>query len=320
MGNSKFKFADKFGYDSPLKEEISTMQNSSPPKIKFKCSILNIKIGCIVDINFILDGTSGWNIGYDHNIKLTTYDTKLKIYDDSFDVDKGWTFLASFSRALAGSSSIILNVDGKYNSIFSMNFVDEKSAFTRADKDKIIVENNALLGNDKVCFRVADKELAILLNDNSLILNNYANLTGFTRMDDYTKKGYVYKSKKFEQGIIWKRHSENGYKLKPYEFASGQSKCFSEFINSTTTCMGIHVYHFILLNGYHVLILLVDNTNNCKPKFKIIDQNKVREWENFNKLDNSLLDMTINNYNYACDSVNRKDINSSINLCKIKSN
>lgn len=114
-------------------------------------------------------------------------------------------------------------------------------------------------------------------------------------------------------------HTEGSYKLKPYEFAKGQSNCFSDFVKNSMPCLGIHVYHYILLNGYHVLLLLVNNTKSCKPRFKILDQLKDREWEDLSNLDTSLLTMTINNYNGACDASNRKDINSSINLCKIKS-
>ncbi len=100
--------------------------------------------------------------------------------------------------------------------------------------------------------------------------------------------------------------------------SDGQKTCFSDFIKETMPCMGIHVYHFILLNGYHVLVLIIDNTNNCYPKFKIIDQLKFREWDVLSNLDNELLTMTRNNYEGAFNASNRYNINSSINLCKIK--
>jgi hypothetical protein len=53
-------------------------------------------------------------------------------------------------------------------------------------------------------------------------------------------------------------------------------------------------------------------------RYKIIDQIREREWDEMSNLDKALLDMTINNYNGACDAAKRKDIDSSINLCKIK--
>lgn len=320
MGKPGFKFGDKFEYQSPWEETESALQDAMP-KISLKCSPSKkkIKIGCIVDIYFKLDGSSGWSWGYDYNIKLSSTDKGLKIYDDSFDLDKGWTFIAQISNAQKGTSPLIMSANNTQAATFNFEFVDEKSAFTRSDKDVVVTENENLQGNDKVCFRVADKTLAKLLNDTSLILSSYKDLSGFTRMDEYKKKGYVFESKKFDQSTIWKRHTEAGYQLMPYEFKAGQESCFSTFVKETMPCMGIHVYHYILLNGYHVLILLVDNTNSCNTKYKILDQLKIREWDDLGNLDTALLTMTRNNYIGACNFSNRKDINSSINLCKIKS-
>jgi len=53
---------------------------------------------------------------------------------------------------------------------------------------------------------------------------------------------------------------------------------------------------------------------NANKKFKIF-----RKVGRLCGADQNLLEMTMANYNGACDHANRKDINSSINLCKIKS-
>jgi hypothetical protein len=323
MGNEYWQNSP-FGEDSlfhPNWEDKKKIQpeNENPPKIAFKCSsgIPKIKINCTVSIYFTLTDSSGfWDT--DYNIKVSTKDTDLSIYDDNLDIQSGFTFQVPFSRSKAGRSTITITANQKYIFTFDFDFVDEKSVFTRSEKDKVVIENSLLINNDKVCFRVADKALDKLLNDNSLVLSSYSSLSGFTRMDEYEKKGYLHNRQKFNQATIWKRKTNKGYDLMPYDFQVGQSNCFSNFINNSMPCMGIHIYHYILLNGYHVLLLLVDNTNSCYPKFKILDQLKDREWDDFSNLDISLLNMTINNYNGACDASNRKDINSSINLCKIK--
>ncbi|MBW7867561.1 MAG: hypothetical protein H3C31_04455 [Brumimicrobium sp.] len=319
-----------FGEDSifhPSWEEkqkqlkLQSKQLLASPKISIKCTgteRLKIKTDCVVSINFILGGKDNNWFGFEHHLELSSNDTNLKIYNDKFDVDNEWTFITNISNSKTGTSNLDIKSANNSVTTFKFDFVNEKSVFDRKAKDILLTENEKLVQEDKVCFRVADKELALLVNDKSLILNNYENLSGFSRMDDYEKKGYIYKWKKFLQNVIWRRHTEGKYELKPYDFADGQKTCFSDFIKETMPCMGIHVYHFILLDGYHVLVLIVDNSNNCYPKFKIIDQLKFREWEDFSKLDNELLTMTRNNYEGACNASKRTDINSSINLCKIK--
>ena len=309
------------GWEEKIKErEYFQRTNSAPLKISIKHTsnqLLKIQVNCVVTISFIVEGEDKKWIGFEHHLSLSSSDESLKIYNEHFDVDNGWTFRVNLMNSKKGSSIIVIQ-ENTYALKFSFDFVDYKNAFNRSDKDKLIEKNKDLIQKDKKCFRVADKELAIILNDKSLVLENYAHLTGFSRMNDYEKKGYVFKKALFLQNKIWKRHTEGDYQLKPYAFAEGQSSCFSNFIRETALCLGVFVYHFILLNGYHVLIILIDNTDNGYTRFKIMDQIKNRDWDDLSNLDNTLLEMTINNYEHACDVANRKDINSSINLCCIK--
>lgn len=302
---------------------VRSVGEGGTPKINLKCAIPDnkIKVNCVVDIYIkVTDDNSFFDSSYD--VKLASPDNSLSITKTDFTIESDWTFIATLSRASEGSASLRVTVNDSSTSISTdlpLEFVDEKSAFTRIQRDDIITLNKSLINNDSVCFRVADKAISGLLNDPGLILSSYANLTGFTRMKDYEDKGYVFHEQKFNQSIIWKRKSENGYDFKPFAFRTGQENCFSKFVQDTMLCLGVHVYHYILLNGYHVLILLVDNTNSCYPKFKILDQLKERDWQDLSKLDGELLTMTRNNYEGACDSSNRKDIDSTINLCKIQS-
>lgn len=66
------------------------------------------------------------------------------------------------------------------------------------------------------------------------------------------------------------------------------------------------------------MIILVDKTDNGHPRFIIIDQIKCREWDDLSNIDAEMLNITIRNYESACDAANRHDINSSINLCCIQ--
>jgi hypothetical protein len=231
---SIFEFGELFGLENPL-QEPQTPTEKDLPKIRMKCSTgtVKIKTDTVADINFQLDGSSSRGFGFDYTIKLSSDDRNLKIYDDSFELDKGWSFIGQISNSKAGKSTLICSSKNETAAKFNFEFVNDKSTFTRTDKDTIVNKNKELIGEDKVCFRVADKELSALLKDKSLVLNSYANLSGFTRIEDYKNKGYVYENKKFSQSEIWKRHTDGDYKLKPYEFASGQQNCFSTFVKST---------------------------------------------------------------------------------------
>ncbi|HLO55506.1 MAG TPA: hypothetical protein VK169_14525 [Saprospiraceae bacterium] len=307
---------------------IRNFKEGRTPIVNIKCplTIDKVRTNCIVDIYFkVSDAATDWFevlVDEEYSIKLTSADGII-IVNDSIAVESNDTFYATISSATVGSGTLEVNINSKFKTIYTFNFVDEKSVFNRGDRDNLVGLNSTLVKGgsayDSVCFRVADKGFSKLLNDPSLILSNYTGLSGFTRMDDYRTKGYLYKEKKFDQNTIWKRDTENGYNLKPFAFRSGQSDCFSKFVKETMPCMGIHVYHYILLNGFHVLILLVDNTNSCYPQYKILDQLWDRSWDKLSNLDKALLEMTRNNYEAACNASSRIDIDSSINLCKIQS-
>ena len=173
--------------------------------------------------------------------------------------------------------------------------------------------------NDRVCFRVADKELASLFANSALVLNNYTGKNGFHRMVDYKEKGYVKSTKYFNQSEIWIRATEDEYNLKPQKFRNEKEKVFLDYINpEIKNKIGFHVYYFVLLKGYHVLLLIVDNSEPSNAKFIIVDQIRVRKWIELEEVNVQMLEMTRNNYKGACDDAGRTDIDSSIQLWKLK--
>lgn len=196
--------------------------------------------------------------------------------------------------------------------------VVQKDVFMTEEIDSLLAINESLVDNDKICFRVADKELASLLQNNKLVLNNYAGKTGFDRMNSYNALGYIKVEKYFNQIDTWIRDSEDGYDLVPQKYKSGMDNVFLRFIESEIKGkIGYHVFYFVLLDGYHVLLLIVNNCNPNFPKFIIVDQLRIRKYYDLQNIDQQMLEMTKNNYKGACDSAHRKDINSSIKLSKI---
>jgi len=193
--------------------------------------------------------------------------------------------------------------------------VVERDVFLFNEKKDFIDENKNSLRNKTQCFIAVDKQFSkIIKGDENLVAKSYYNLNGYDRIKYYKKKEYVYSEKRFEQGEVWIRDNN----LKPSGLKKGQEKTFSEFIKKgITNKIGYHIYYFVLLDAYHVLSIIVDNTL-CKPKYIILDQLIERKWEDLDYLDEDLFSITERTYPYACRSVGRNDYNSSIQLWKLQ--
>jgi len=195
----------------------------------------------------------------------------------------------------------------------------EKDVFLEEDKEILLETNESLVQNDTMCFRVADKQMASIFDNKSLIANSYVGKDGFDRMKEHSRNGYTKSTKFFNQNEIWVRQSEDGYHLKPVKYKSGHEKDFYNYINKEIKGRaGYHIYYFVLLNGYHVLMILVDNTNLESPRFVILDQIRSRDWKEMSIFDEEMLGMTRNNYVGACKASKRTDIDSSIQLWKLQ--
>lgn len=195
----------------------------------------------------------------------------------------------------------------------------DKDVFKMNDYDLFNEENKVSMAHHALCFQAVDNQFAKVVNDPALILGSYASLSGYDRVNAYSKLGYVQSVKKFGQSEIWKRANEDDYQLKPFAYKDGKQAVFSDHIKAEVAQRaGYHIYHFILLNGYHVLALVVDSRNPCAMKYRVLDQIRDRPWHPISNLDTDFLDLTNRNYTNACDSARRKDHNSDIQLAKLK--
>ena len=252
--------------------------------------------------------------GYKLLIKLSYADTKENAYIDFYardnkDDKSGW-----LSSEKTGT---LKNIHVGRVKLLTPN--NDKDVFSGKLYNQFNDENKVSMKNSVLCFKAVDNQFSKIVADSSLKLNSYKDLTGYNRANSYVSKGYVQSTHKFEQNKIWKRKTINGYKLVPYAFQSGQKNAFSNYVkNGLKKRVGYHIYYFTLLDAYHVLTLVIDNRNICQPMYRVLDQLKDRDWGSLSDLDQDLLAMTERNYEGACDSVKRKDHNSSIQLWKLK--
>lgn len=276
--------------------------------VEFSCSNADINIE-IEEVN-----------GDRKNQKKVKYGDEITI-EISFKekLDRG----QKFSVNIKGKDGKNIEVAGKLN--FS---IVEKDVFMSEEGQIILDENDNLrkgpissaMGSfDEVCYRVVDKQFSKVVKNSSLALKNYSGLTAYDRIKDYQSDGYIKHTKRFEQGKVWIRVNYDDVELKPKSYKKGKETVATDYIMpQIKSKIGYHIYYVIILDAYHVLTLLIDNRNLCEPKYKMLDQIKNRSWNKFKNLNNDLLEMVKNNYNYACEQAKRKDHNSSFQLWKLK--
>jgi hypothetical protein len=281
----------------------------------------------VVKLNYIDNDDTDYEEGEDkYDIKDASNGDVFVLEIDASKLERGTKFslsvFATDKKEFWGQTSKRKGICGKFNLK-----VVENDVFMEDDKERVIKLNEELVNGfwniiwgsfDKVCFRVADKELSELLKTN-LVLSNYDGIGGVDRIESHKKNGFVNSSKIFNQDIIWKTEDEGEYKFKPNAFKRGYENVFLEFINNgIKNKIGYHFYYFSLLDDFHILIIIVNNHNPCNPSFIILDQLKIRKWQNIKQINTEMLTITKNNYNGACDHANRKDYNSTIRLWKIE--
>jgi hypothetical protein len=243
----------------------------------------------------------------DFENNAASYDIKDTEYSDDFVLEIEPTKLARGTKfyinvfASDDNDSIISDkknstrkgICGKFN--FT---VIQSDVFLESEKENLIKINEALVQNDSVCFRVADKELAELINDKTLILKSYMGENSYTRMTDYKSKGYIASEKIFDQYIF-----KGGGNFEPIQYDNKSIDIFKSYFNKLIfEKLGFHIFCFSLVGGYHVLTLIIDNTDFCNQKFLILDQIRIRKWDQLKNIDEEMLRLTnvlwLSNYNH----------------------
>lgn len=288
------------------------------------CELANnvqyLEVGKKTLVKFIVKGLRGdpKNVNFEVNpngiFELTT--SKWKEIKAKTLMGENWRLQTYITAKKEGEANIQVIVDGKkLNTIKLTTKVQaDKDVFDSEDIKKYINENKQSLNYGIECFIAVDNQFAKVVNDNSLRLSSYLGKTDYDRINSYKRKQYIKETKRFWAGDTWVRDKN----FKPISFKKEKETVFSDYIkNGITSYGGYHIYYLVILNGYHVLSIIVKGTP-CDLEYKILDQLKDRNWAKINEIDKNLLEMTQNNYDYACKSSHRYDIDSTIQLWKLK--
>lgn len=278
----------------------------------------------------IVDGSEEGSSNNDGNITLELSDKNFELSTKSYSAKYKWK-LKTKVKAAAGSKGKTAYID-----VYSEDWITkkkqcgrikisvakerDKDQFNKREVDKLIEENKSSLSNRTQCIVAADKQLGKMLdNDSDFITNkstNNANVyNAYTRIDQLSGKGFVKNKKIFDAAVF----EGKGY-YKPIKYSSGNEKVVSTYLEGAIAKRtGFHIFYFTILNGYHVLTLVVDATDPCNMKYKIYDQLKDRgDYKAFKEIDTGILEMNSNNWQGAANLTKDKTASTKFGIWKIQ--
>jgi hypothetical protein len=247
------------------------------PNVYFECNGISEKmvaLGETVEVRFRVGGR---NDDVKRAVKFTVSDASIcSLSTTEWSAENEWILRTKITGLKVGNTIIQVEVEGKKRNLLRVACKTlANDVFSETDINRLIAQNAISLASPKLnpCIVAADKQLGkLLVNTTDFITDtstNKANVyTAYTRIEQITAKGFVASSKIFDQHVF-----QNGGYTKPTLYSAGNEQVVSTYLLAAIgSKQGFHVFYFTILNGYHVLTLIVDAHDLCKMKYKIYDQ------------------------------------------------
>ncbi len=225
-------------------------------------------------VKLIYDEKKCENIRYGDNFEITLDNKslhpakyKLRIYT------KDW----KTKELLAGEFNLINH---------------DKDVFSEADFSRMIEEIEVVASkvrarfpqeyNQNYCIYAADRYLGCLLEDHNSFytLNALDQITSNIKFA--TSNGAILRAEKFKKlGYVKHEITIKKFEIKSLNNDSKKililndnesGNIYQSIKNDIKDRIGYHVYYISLIDGFHTMILVVDNCHPCNPTYKIYDQ------------------------------------------------
>ncbi|MDR2205726.1 MAG: hypothetical protein LBE36_06180 [Flavobacteriaceae bacterium] len=291
-----------------------------PTSVNFECTKIteyNIGINETKEVRFKVGGK---NDDKKRKIEFVLNNTNISLSTKEWNAENEWILLTKITGKTEGETIITIKVEGTTLNSIKIKCINYKDVFSEKDVKRLINENKISISMHTACIIAADKQLGKLLRDNKNFItetsNNGANVyTVYTRIEQLKKKGFLANEKIFPADT----YKGKGY-YEPKEYTSGNEHVISSFLSkSLGNRLGYHIFYFTILDGYHVLTLVVDNNVPCERKFKIYDQIRDRgSYIDFIEIDNELLKMNTNNWPGAASLTESKTVSTKFGIWKIQ--
>ena len=291
-----------------------------PTSVNFECSKIveyNIALNETREVKFKVGGK---NDDEKREIKFELNNSNVSLSTSSWSAENEWILRTRITGITSGDTIITVKAEGKTLNTIKIKCVNYKDVFTQTEVNRLIAENQKSISNHTPCIVAADKQIGKLLNNNTDFItdssNNKANVyTAYTRIEQIKNKGFLANERIFPQNTF-----KGGGNYQPKEYSAGNEHVVSNYLNASIgNKIGFHVFYFTILNGYHVLNLVVDNRNPCDITFKIYDQLRDRgSYVSFSQVDEKLLEMNVNNWSGAANLTRDKTASTKFGIWKIR--
>lgn len=291
-----------------------------PTSVNFECTKIveyNISLNETKEVRFKIGGT---NDDKRRDVKFELNNSNISLSTSSWSAENEWILKTKVTGKKLGETLITVKVEGKTLNIIKIKCIDYKDVFSEKDVERLIEENKISISQHTACIIAADKQLGKLLLDNKNFItetsNNKANVyNAYTRIDQIKNYGFVKNFQIFEQNTF-----KGGGNYQPKEYNTGKQNVISNYLkNAIGNKIGYHVFYFTILNGYHVLLLVVNVLSPCDMKFKIYDQLRDRgDYQSFSLIDDKLLEMNVNNWSGAANLTRDKTASTKFGIWKIQ--
>lgn len=130
--------------------------------------------------------------------------------------------------------------------------------------------------NDSINFYAVHRKTHIQKNSISLFKQN-----AITRANKFKNAGYINSSLEFNDYIIdhekrklikdYNSYADFSYNILNFNYES-EKKLKNYFIDGIKGKFGYHVYYLAVTEGFHTLLIIINNTNSCETTYEIFDQ------------------------------------------------
>lgn len=324
-----------YGNWNSIKREIF------PTSVNFECNKIfeyNINVGETKEIKFKIGGK---NDNEKRNVKFILSNNNIFLSTTEWSAENEWIIKTQITGKKEGNTIINVKIEGKSLNSIKIKCINYKDVFNDEEIKRLLSELNYIKPkadaetapeyDENYCMQAAERGLSELLQNFTDFYSverntekhrnriGFSGLNAIDRGDKIKSLGFV--SDKFEFNEYSIDHEKRksitdsaSYGKVKYDIVSLQTEALKKlsnyFSNIIKNKIGFHVFYFTVTNGFHTLLLLIDNTNPCSSKYAVYDQHGITSSSGkFNEIAEGIRKQT--SWTFANTCLNRYKSNKS---------
>lgn len=277
-----------------------------PTSVNFECSKIveyNVAVQETREVRFKVGGK---NDDEKRNIVFEINNSNITLSTSSWNAENEWILKTRITGRVIGDTIITVKVEGVAINTIKVKCISYKDVFSDAEAQRLINEINYIAPfadagiapefDENYCMQAAERGISELLQNYSDFYSvernthrhrnriGFSGLTAIDRGNRIQANGFV--SSKFEFNDYSIDHTKRTsivdsttYNAVKYDIigfkSNGRNTLNIYFENIVRNKIGFHVFYFTVTNGFHTLLLIIDNQNPCDAKFTVYDQHGI---------------------------------------------